>query len=378
MPSLSVCYGNDNHIKIDMGQRVGYPLVLYINKADTQAPLQWESWSANVLLARGDFLQSPCVRVEHLLTQQQWANLAQPARQLLKDVPAKDYVLLQAMLSSSAAMELATSNPLLFVLLVDYACLHNIDKTTFLRMVKRRRPHILGEMGLVDSASAVRILARTSVQLQPYQKINSVRRVMENPYLLAKLHHVPELSITAFQVLDKYSEWVWPGLLRMLHADKHDLGSSNILQLAKDCVRMGAEYRQLEAIQSVQTLEKIHDRLVANYNQKDRKRRLQELYSLYGDYPVAPLPGNGYIQPISSWQELVDEGITMKHCVASRHPLIAAGEEFIYRMHGTRRLTIAIKSTPYGYQLKEVKGNGNAQATTSELIIIHDWLTRNN
>src|SRR5690554_951092 len=112
MPSLSVCYGNDNHIKIDIGQRVGYPLVLYINKADTQAPLQWESWSANVLLARGDFLQSPCVRVEHLLTQQQWANLAQPARQLLKDVPAKDYVLLQAMLSSSAAMELATSNPL--------------------------------------------------------------------------------------------------------------------------------------------------------------------------------------------------------------------------------------------------------------------------
>ena len=219
---------SDSVITIDMSPMVGYSMSLRIEKPDSCKPLSWTSWSQAEQVCTGGFLEDPGVPVQALLDAGVFSNTPAKILELAADVPALQYPMLQAMLKTTAAVELAQSNPLLFILLVDY------------------------------------------------------------------------------------------------------------------------------------------------------DRRIVQLESLYGDYPAAPVPDTECIRALTSWADLVHEGKAMRHCVVSRHSEIAKGRQFIYRVWGKQRLTLALAYNGDDWRVYEVRGFANCDPVQEDMDMIQRWLTEHN
>src|SRR5690554_7442455 len=91
-----------------------------------------------------------------LFTQEDFASILAQALMIADSVTSKKFQMLQAMLISPASMELALSNPLLFVLLVNKAEQEGTDKDVFTALVLEKRGKILDYLGLPASKSVLR------------------------------------------------------------------------------------------------------------------------------------------------------------------------------------------------------------------------------
>lgn len=357
---------------------VGYSMSLRIEKPDSCKPLSWTSWSQAEQVCTGGFLEDPGVPVQALLDAGVFSNTPAKILELAADVPALQYPMLQAMLKTTAAVELAQSNPLLFILLVDHGSRNSIDEQHFERLVQGKRTAILREMGMVSSNSAVRILARTALPLRRFNQLRAVQRVLREQQLLTQMCHVKQPTIAAFHMLAGQVDPVWPGLLNMLQPEMDEKTINFIIGRIADCQRMGATYNQLQQTASPAGLDRLHDRLVARYNAQDYDRRIVQLESLYGDYPAAPVPDTECIRALTSWADLVHEGKAMRHCVVSRHSEIAKGRQFIYRVWGKQRLTLALAYNGDDWRVYEVRGFANCDPVQEDMDMIQRWLTEHN
>ena len=361
-----------NVLEVDFGV-----LKIHIQSPEHENPLQWKSWNHAQLVAEGGFLEEPGFMLDELLACFCSSRVTPAMKAIADAVPRKQYQLMQAMLSSEAAAELAQSNWLLFVLLVDYAEYHRIDRPTFQRMVKRRRVAILREMGLVDSAAAVRVLARTGPGLMTNSQLQSVFQVCEDETMVSMLHHVIKPTPMIYPLLFKYRHWVWPHFLQMASSCATQAEVNAWVSIVQDSLRMGASLRQLHGISSQNQLTRLHDRLVERYNARTDAVEIARLSQEYGAYPPPPITGNEMIQPLVSWEELVNEGREMRHCVASWHYRVKLREVFIYRVYGADRLTLAIARQGDGWRILEVKSYCNRPAPTYDLHKIQQWLSGN-
>lgn len=364
---------NDTKL-IDMSAVMGYPLRIHINSITSSKPLFWYSHSSQQILAASSFLQSPGLPLSIILSESEQETICFAAKKLIKSVPGQDYQLLQAMLISEQAMELALSNPLLFVLLVNYAKKHNFDAENFKRIVLRKRAAILREMGLIDSNSAVRILARTPVYIPYSSSISTIAWMLEDEQLINMLRHLRNSSVAAFIMAYKQTKKVWPALLDMLNHDSSyaDIGELN--QIVDDCRRMGASQKQLQRVQNRQQLKQLHDRLVERFNVEQTAVQLAHYKNIYGQYPAPPLPGTEHIQAVTSWEELMREGKEMRHCVSSYHQSIHNRRVFIYRVFGETRLTLSINKCNGRWVLGELKGFANSLPSSSDKELVKKWL----
>lgn len=358
-----------NVLEVDFGA-----LKIHIQSPEHEYPLQWKSWDHGQLVAVSGFLEEPGLMLDELLTCFCSSRVSPAMKAVAAAFPRKQYQLMQAMLSSEAAVELAQSNWLLFALLVDYAESHQIDLLNFERMAKRRRVAILREMGLVDSASAVRLLARTEQGLITNSQLHSVFQVLEDQSLVSMLHHVTKPTPMLYPLLLKCRRWVWPQFLQMADSCITQAESDALLSMVQDSLRIGASLPQLHSTSNKAQLTRLHDRLVERYNGRTFAAEIAKLSRDYGAYPTPPIAGNEMIQPLRSWEDLVNEGREMRHCVASWHYSVMQRSTFIYRVYGTDRLTLAIARQGDGWRISEVKSYCNRPAQICDMEKIQRWL----
>lgn len=359
---------------VDLTVMMGYPLRIHVNSASAGEPLFWESWSHDKCLVSSTFLQSPGLPLNVLLSESERALIPSQAWALACAVPSKQYQLLQTMSLSKQALELAISNPLLFVLLVDYAEQHDFDVAYFQKVVLAKRTSILSQMGLVDSLSAVRILARTPLHLKHYANLQAVISVLEDKGLVAHLCHVQQPTIAAFLLLCRRPQLLWPSLLDMLQAESSLAQATLLYNLVRDCHALGADLKQLQRLKNQVQLRALHDRLVQRYNAHNNIERAAHYLSVYGEYPLPPIAGTEQIQPLTSWEELLIEGQAMNHCAASFHKRIYAGSSFIYKVLGEKRLTLSLAKTRRGWVLEELSGYANGAPSAQDQELVHSWL----
>ena len=197
-------------------------------------------------------------------------------------------------------------------------------------------------------------------------------RVLRDDHLLSHLRHLQQPTIAAFLLVDYMPEIVWPGLLKMLHPNDGMAKVKALSTLVSRLKTLGASCQRLHRLNQAAELQATFDRF--------RERQNQHLASYYqkkfGPYPPAPVPGNEYVKPLVSWNELLSEGHKMRHCVASHAERVSAGEIFIYRVELNLRLTLSLWKTDDGWAVKELKGLANSTPDDSAVRMVQKWLDR--
>jgi len=363
--------GESSHI--DLKQLSGYPLQMQLNGFSSDEPLAWSVWSDGQLVARGGFLEEPGLPLHMILPSDQLERLPEDVQEVVYFAPWAQFTVLQAMLTSHQAFELAISNPLLFILLVEFSVMKMLTKANFGWLVQQPRVEILRQLGLAESASAVRILSRTRGRMRTRQDLHAICRVLQDDHLLSHLRHLQQPTIAAFLMVDYMPETIWPRLLKMLHPNDGMAKVKALSTLVSRLRDLGARCQQLRSLNQFEQLQATFDRL--------RERQNLHLACYYqkklGPYPPAPVPGNEYVKPLISWRELLREGDEMRHCVASHAERVSSGEIFIYRVELDQRLTLSLRKSSDGWVIKELKGFANSIPDEREARMVQKWLGSN-
>lgn len=288
-------------------------------------------------------------------------------------IPNKQHQVLQAMLISTAAKELALSNPLLFILLILEAEKQNLSEQDFKGLVKEKRVEILKYLSLPVKPSVARLLVRTKIAFEHLKDLDALPVVLNDPKFLQLIQHVKQPCIQHFLFMTRYTATLTTNLLNLITSDTTSEEADHILRVTNDCWRMGMQLNQLNAVSCLAELDALHDRLVVRYNLVETDRLEIQYRNLYGAFPKPPLPGNKIIIPLTSWSELIQEGRKMKHCVSSYHYRINIGQVFIYQAHTNKRLTVALVARDNYWVLDEIRGTANTNPTEEDLEMIHKW-----
>ncbi|NLD13905.1 MAG: hypothetical protein GX665_02290 [Gammaproteobacteria bacterium] len=362
-------------ICVDVTQAIGYPAHILINRPNSAKPLCWTAHSGTEQISEGGFLESPGLPLAALLGDDLHA-LPRPVFDVVQAAsPCRQFAVLQAILSSRQAQELALSNPMLFLLVVEHAVQNGIHEHDFQQLVCSKRKHILQHLGLVVSTSTLKILDRMRLQLRHDEDVLTLIRVLQQPALVNHLRHLPSSGLATFQLLCRNPQQVWPGLLSMLDDGSTIKDVLVLSRLVRDTQNMGVSWHALRQTQTRQDLQRLHDRMVWRFNQAMAKDHALSLRLQHGGYPPPPRCGSSSIAPLTTWEELLQEGNCMQHCVGSYSGMIAAGEVFIYKVTAPERLTLSLRRKPHGcWVLDELKGFQNAEPGAQALEAVHSWL----
>jgi|GEM_PF-3938578 len=377
MPSATLKHSENvsqyNSKEIDLSADIGYPLKVVVNGLQHEQPLFWQSWSSGELVGESSFLQPAGLALKMLFTQEDFASIPAQALMIADSVTSKKFQMLQAMLISPASMELALSNPLLFVLLVNKAEQEGTDKDVFTALVLEKRGKILDYLGLPASKSVLRLLARTQYSNANSNDLDAVLEVLSRPIQLTRLRHVKQLSLNHILFLQQFQGLFWPGVLEIITPETNSAFAAYVCRMASDCCALGANLDNLRTVTTNEELSALHDRLINVRNQARNLDYIRFSLEEYGEFPAPPLAGNAIIVPLTSWKELTDEGQEMHHCISIHGYKIAARNYFVYKVLTQQRLTLAISAHGGGWRVNEVRGHSNTMPTEESLQHIHDW-----
>lgn len=88
---------------------------------------------------------------------------------------------------------------------------------------------------------------------------------------------------------------------------------------------------------------------------------------------------DGYaIAPITTADELWDEGERMHNCVANYVSDVVSGETYFFHVSkdGERVATVQLEQTPHRYRIEEIKGICNADVPDDVLTAVRRWISR--
>lgn len=359
--------------RLNLYEYVGYPLWLEVNSPNHTRPLYWQSQVEEGQAEDSQFLQAPGLPLKILIPQKELASLPEEVVKLAFCLPEKHYQLMQAMLVSSAAMELALSSRLLFILLVLDAEKQNLDETSFKALVLKKRTQLLKHLKLPATASLVRLLARTNLSTTYLYDLEAVTSVLKRPHLLRLLQQIQQPCLQHFIFLRFQDTQLTSNLLNLITPATTPDEAENIARTVRDCFSLGAQKNQLASITSLSHLDALHDRLIHQYNRQHITDLAAKFEAEYGEYPPPPLPGNEIVFPITNWADLLLEGQDMKHCVGSYQDRISQGRVYIYQAQTNNRLTFSLVARGKQWVLDEIRGIANTHPSQEDLDLIHQW-----
>lgn len=365
---------------LDMSRMVGYPLWLKVHGIYHDQPLFWKTIDENGEQELSVFFQKPQLPLRLFLPQALYDEIPASFLRFIKQVRYMQFELLQALSVSEAAKELAFSNPVLFFLLVHKAQENGVDESEFRQLVLQNRRHILDYCGLSATKSMSRLLLKTTLNIDYYFSYTDFVNVLNSERFQQVLRHFPSLNCNHFFFLHNYDGPVWNGLLAILEQRPHLQDFYIVRRLINDCELMGVNQHRLCQIETLAQLEHLHDETVnvRNYNLAHNRGQgkielVRQYQKKYGNYPSAPLAGNANIEPICSWQDLVEEGLTMQHCVSAYGEKVAQKTVFIYKVTRPERLTLSLLCENGVWRIDEIRGESNAQPSESAEKSIRLW-----
>ena len=88
-----------------------------------------------------------------------------------------------------------------------------------------------------------------------------------------------------------------------------------------------------------------------------------------------PIPGTKYIVPITSYDELRDEGERMNHCVELYKNKILRGDAYIYKVFFIKRCTLEIYRSGKHWHIGEFRTKNNGKPPSSTRFYVREWLS---
>ncbi|BBI60553.1 hypothetical protein HSBAA_18590 [Vreelandella sulfidaeris] len=269
------------------------------------------------------------------------SGMPEAVRSVIQAAPFLGVELAQVCGQVKAAQELASSSPLMLILLVERGVHESWSREAFVRLLAKRQAIQCSAIGLPESKACAKLLRRCALWPMSRRDIPALIRTLQHKEDTALLRHHPSLNLAHLVFLTRYEGPRWSGLLVLIDdclvARPTPAGTSAWLQrMLTDTSRMlPTSSLALDRVRSATDLQRLHDRLVQRFNAglKNDNHHALELQRRHGDYPTPPLQGTENITPITSWQGLLGEGQRMMHCVGSYGHAIALGHLAIYHLH---------------------------------------------
>jgi hypothetical protein len=281
----------------------------------------------------------------------------------------RQFVLLKMVRHRPAMLELLQSNPVLAWLLADAIASKEIPISVGSKWVLRKRKDILEFAGMPSSNSLVKTLSR--IKSAKYTQIlfeNLKKLICHNDKMsmLRFVQYIPGGEILNLLKHFDYSYWllstrdsigmtIWENLTVDNETDVFHLWTNS-----KNCaksLRIACPENQLRKCKSIKDLCDIHDLWLNMYNTSNTDQRNERFLLEYGTYsfPAPPLPGDADIIPITTINELQEEGKEMHNCVGSYVEMIMRRECYIYRVLRPERATLEISDTTDMHHIRQLK-----------------------
>ena len=308
-----------------------------------------------------------------------------------------------------AALDLLRSEPKLLWLLLMTGERQGWSEDTIARCLRLKRRFILERCGLQPSEAALNLLGKC--HLAPYgeEALGNLRSLLADAETIRALRHVQSLSPAPLRFMLQFprlmrARWVQAAPdesgffieLKHLVADIHELGT----QLNRKNVE-----GQILRCRTIAELRHLHDRWVDQLNRergrgrsttpsRPRPRNLAEwLWWPYSRlvmwtvktvkqcsrwlirYPAPPIPGSAAIRPITTYQGLVAEGRSQRHCVAIYHERVLAGRYYVYQVLEPERCTLGLTLFPgQSPRMDQLKGERNREVGDEARRAVQSWL----
>lgn len=290
----------------------------------------------------------------------------------LMTLPNRRGLILEAVVDDKPLRDLLTSNSLLLWFLLDKKILKIPGPSATL--LSQKQKELANNLGLEGTQQQVRLIRKASCTSLGKGAAHSFFDLLNSPEICDYFSHQFEIRKEVIDLLQG-NPWLVNCTARELIPDLIKLPNRRLFD---DVLRMSIDIDPLMSCRTIGALQRLHDRLVAELNEKDTKILVRDVFGKLVPFVDPPLEGNDKIFPIADQLELLREGKEMRHCISSYLNSVISGEYFVYQMLEPQRLTIGIVITAWGQCfLREVRGKSNSAPTKEAMDAVQDWFSSN-
>lgn len=279
-------------------------------------------------------------------------------RYALSSYSTRKWHLFNLLARCPGAYDLHVSNPALCYALASSWVFHKPAVLQPMRaarsLIRKKQKDILRWLGFPATDAVRKILRKIPSSALSVETLLYLRDTVRDPARVKTLCHLPRLNTGALRLVtsNRLAPLLTYRLLEDVALNVADNGEHHTHRILIDTFRMdrrlGGE-RCPRRFVSLRHLEQVHNNLAEEFNILVRQQELENPNEGRGsrpelpdNFPTPPFAGTASIQPISTPAELLQEGIEMKHCVASYTWDVAEGLEYIYRVLEPVRATMSI------------------------------------
>jgi len=248
--------------------------------------------------------------------------------------------------------ELFANNPILFWLLFSYAQQHNWHEFEFVKSCRLKQTEILKAINLPATKSTLKLLHKIKARQFSQQEYELITELLTLD--VQGLNHRKTVSLSLIKLIIHFPLLLNSKLLNHWNGK----GIKLLGELVQDIEHMahrigldrGAINQQLFSCRGIECVQRIHDKLVVQLNNKmialttrNNEHPRQAETSLIQTFPIPPLLGSKHVIPITNTNMLLEESKLQHHCVAAYDEDIIRGEYYVYQILAPERATLGIK-----------------------------------
>lgn len=361
----------DGRLIIDWSEALGHPCELVIGAWDTGLMVTSRDSIEQHALQLGD-IGDWLFNINDIATAEWLDSIPSEILAAVNKLPSRRAELLQCAAEDAACKDLLLINPLLLWCLLDRGILNARDIDDYLLMEKQR--YLCHRIGLSGTRQQVKLLRRAAQSQLDQKSIRDFVELLDHTDVCQFFAHGGEISSEVIALI-KSNIWLVSCTAAALIPSLVGVANRRIFD---DVLRMMEDISALKRCKTVASLNRLHDALVEELNERDHKTLKRDGAGNLVPFPSPPLIGSDSIRPIMGQIELLKEGREMRHCIASYITSVLAGEFYVYQMLDPQRLTIGVVVTAWGQcYLKEVRGRGNSLPSDYAMNMVTSWFAAN-
>ncbi|MCL1058666.1 PcfJ domain-containing protein [Shewanella gelidimarina] len=268
--------------------------------------------------------------------------------------------------------------PLLLVLICEH---YSIDNKQALIISQLGQRDILKHLGYDSGKAALKFIDKLTLTFARDLELKHVKKQLDVRFSRYKVfNHYSTINYVALSLDNRYP-FLTGTKLGLAISTANGLTRGPLRACLADTLTLGIELGVNDPAKRVSQLSSLNELEVLHQYWIDRRNGLRREQNRPEDadkpYPqlIAAEPN---IVPIEDYDQLFNEGVSQKHCIAIYHSRIAAGNYCVFVMPQPQRVTIGIKIDRQNgrIELDQIAGMRNALATNETREIVYSWLER--
>ena len=298
--------------------------------------------------------------------------------------PGRQWRVLRLCSVGEEAVELVRSSPALGFALAHQAALRTdgVELSKALRkMAMAKQRAVLEWLEFPGTEASVRIFRKIPVESLDLDRLRKLRIAMRRTDVLQLLAHVSKIN-KGVQTLvsDPFlCEWVSPKFLEEVAGFGDEAVQLDAVNLLTDFVellpRLGG-WLCPNTFESVQRLREVSHEATEEYCRRAREKA-ERLAQPPPPFPPPPLPGTEFIVPLTTSEQLQEEGREQSNCAGTFSDKVRSKDCYLYRVMQPERATLSIaKGSDGNWHIRQLKIKANQEARVDTAIEVETWLRR--